>query len=201
MQQCLALLAAAGYVAGFAMFAKLRDVSANGAPACDLAFIIFASSSHVISAIPLEPAARVFAIDPTFLLPIGKRLGCIHAKVIQFRIVKLMTELCVGEPACRKFFLAVGHVLAAEYAKLEHFARRQLRPKAGVEVAADWLREFIDITSLHKIVDDDALGFHRLEFMKASFKFKLPQRRRERRDIYNRMSEISFSSATSASLR
>jgi hypothetical protein len=71
MQQRLALPASASQIARFTVFLQLRHVPANSAPTTDLAQIVLAAASTIISAIPLEPAARVFGMNPTFAPPFG----------------------------------------------------------------------------------------------------------------------------------
>jgi hypothetical protein len=48
---------------------KLRNVTLHGAPPLDLSLVVKASAAHVVAAVPLEPAAGIFVIDPTLLLP------------------------------------------------------------------------------------------------------------------------------------
>lgn len=73
VEQGLALSGSAIEVAGGAMFAELGDVSSHGSPAHDLAMVVGASAAHVVAAIPLEPAARIFVPDPTFFPPVSQR--------------------------------------------------------------------------------------------------------------------------------
>ena len=62
VEQGLALLSAAGEVAGGAVFSNLRRVALHGLPAADLAGVFFRHApAHVVAAIPLKPAARVVA--------------------------------------------------------------------------------------------------------------------------------------------
>jgi len=57
-----------------AVLFDLRDMAAHGSPALDLALVVFATPAHVVTAIPLEPAARVVDPDPAFAPPLGQRL-------------------------------------------------------------------------------------------------------------------------------
>jgi hypothetical protein len=69
VQQRLALPATAIEIARFTMFLQLRDVTANGAPTRDLTQIISVAPPAIISAIPLEPTARIVRMDPTLAPP------------------------------------------------------------------------------------------------------------------------------------
>jgi hypothetical protein len=69
MQQRLSLFSAATPISVGAMFFNLRLVPSHGAPSLDLAFIIWTSAAHEVSAIPLKPAARIFPVNPTLHLP------------------------------------------------------------------------------------------------------------------------------------
>ena len=69
MQQRLALPAPAIEIARFTVFLQLRHVAANGSPTRNLTQIILAAASAIISAIPLEPAAWIVGMNPTFTPP------------------------------------------------------------------------------------------------------------------------------------
>jgi hypothetical protein len=71
MQQRLALPATAIEIVRFTVFFQLRYVPPNGAPTRNLTQIIFTAASAIIPAIPLEPAARVLGMNPTFAAPFG----------------------------------------------------------------------------------------------------------------------------------
>src|SRR5262249_23535729 len=83
MQQCLPLAAPAIQIARPTMFFQLRDVTANSAPTRDLPQVILAAASAIISAIPLEPAARVLGMNPTFAPPFRQSLRGVHSKIIE----------------------------------------------------------------------------------------------------------------------
>lgn len=70
----LPLFGSAVEVAFFTVFAKLGDVALYCLPSFDLAAVVGAASSHIVSAIPLEPATRVFAVNPALFHPVRKRL-------------------------------------------------------------------------------------------------------------------------------
>jgi hypothetical protein len=71
MQQRLALPSTAIEIARFTIFLQLRDMPPNRAPTRNLTQIIFTAASAIISAIPLEPAARIVRMNPTFTPPFG----------------------------------------------------------------------------------------------------------------------------------
>jgi hypothetical protein len=69
VQQRLALPATAIEIARFTVFFQLRHLPANGPPTRNLTQIIFIAAPAIISAIPLEPAARIVRMNPTFAPP------------------------------------------------------------------------------------------------------------------------------------
>ena len=123
LQQRLTLPGAAILVAEAAVLLHLRNMSSKCMPTLDLPIVVRTTPPHIISAIPLKPAARIFMIDPSLLLPVSERLGRAHAEVVQSRIVAFGTESGVNEPAGGEFILAVRHVLPAKNAKLKHLFR------------------------------------------------------------------------------
>ena len=74
VEQCLALTRAAVEGSAGTVVFYLSDVAADGSPAADLALVVGAAAAHVISAVPLAPASRVFVIEPAFFLPHRERL-------------------------------------------------------------------------------------------------------------------------------
>jgi hypothetical protein len=71
MQKGLTLFGMTRRIAGAAIVLDLRDVADHLFPATDLTRIILVATTHVIAAIPLEPAARIIRMDPTFGSPDG----------------------------------------------------------------------------------------------------------------------------------
>ena len=134
LEQRLPLSRPTREVPRLAVLLHLRHVPSEGSPTFDLTLVIRAPSPHIVATVPLEPATRIFVIDPSPVLPIGEWLGRADAKVVQFGIVTFGAELCVGEPICWEFFGAVRHVFAAENAKREHFLRSQLGMEIGMKV-------------------------------------------------------------------
>jgi hypothetical protein len=65
----LSLFRAAVEIAFFAVFAELGDVALYGLPTFDLAAVIGTASSHIVSAVPLKPAPRVFVVNPALVDP------------------------------------------------------------------------------------------------------------------------------------
>jgi hypothetical protein len=74
MPHGLALFATTGEIASPAVLANLSDVPSNRLPTSDLSFIIRPSPSHVVSAVPLKPAARVLFVNPACASPFRERL-------------------------------------------------------------------------------------------------------------------------------
>lgn len=129
----------------------------HGPPAIDLATVLFGpATSQVVTTIPLEPAARIVGMNPSFLDPDCHRLAGGNLIIIQLR-----PGLSVGgqtgfyKPAGRQFFGSVPEVNAAEYAQLQHFGRSQLRLEIGCEMPARWLAEPVAITLLPTIIDEN----------------------------------------------
>jgi hypothetical protein len=69
--------------------------------------------------------------------------------------MELVAQLRVPEPCGREFFPAVGHVLPAEHAQLQHLARRQLRLETGRKVLPLRLGKIIHVPFLHQVIDHD----------------------------------------------
>lgn len=158
MQERLALPRPAIEVERPAIPPDLRDVSANGAPASNLPLVIRTAASRKVSAVPLEPSARVLAIDPALPAPNRKRLRRVHPKVIERGIVTLGTELGEAKPVLRKLRHAVGHVAATEHAELEKLLGRQLRLELGAEIPSHGFGARVDIATLHLIANNDSSG-------------------------------------------
>jgi len=142
------------------MFFQLRDVAANGAPTTDLTQVIFAAAPAIISAIPLEPPARVVGMNPAFASPFRQRLRCVHAKIIQRGARPIRREPRAFEPARRKFFPTIGHVFPAKDAECEHLLRRQLGRETRAKSATHRFCAGIDVAILHFVVHLHAHRFH-----------------------------------------
>lgn len=84
MEQRLSLSLPAGEIPSFAISHDLRDVALHGEPSADLA-IVFPRhpSTSVVSAVPLEPAARIRGVNPTFLAPNGEGLARVDSEEIE----------------------------------------------------------------------------------------------------------------------
>src|SRR4029450_7009197 len=79
VQQGLALFPPALQVAAGAVVAHGRGVARGRAPAADLAPVVRRAAPHVVTAIPLEPAARILWMDPSLAPPRGERLRRVDA--------------------------------------------------------------------------------------------------------------------------
>ena len=71
VEDCLALFGAAGKFTLVAVLFYLRDVAFYSFPPFYLPFVVGAPATHVVTAVPLGPAPRVFVVDPTFFSPFG----------------------------------------------------------------------------------------------------------------------------------
>jgi hypothetical protein len=66
------------------MLLDLRDVSPDRLPALNLACVLRRhAAAHVISTIPLKPAAWVFGMYPSLLSPNREGLTCTDAEVVE----------------------------------------------------------------------------------------------------------------------
>src|SRR6516162_843424 len=84
MQQRLALTAPAQEIAGFAMAFDLGDVPANSFPAPDLAGVLGRhAAAHVVTAVPLEPTARIIGVNPSLPAPDRQWLTGIDLEKVQ----------------------------------------------------------------------------------------------------------------------
>jgi hypothetical protein len=160
MEQGLSLSRAAIQSERRAVFADLSDVPADGTPAFYLTLVIWTPSAEIIAAIPLEPASRVFVIDPAFRAPDGKRLRRVNAKEVELRIVTFAAKPRILEPVGGKFAAAVGHVPPAKDAKREHLFRRKFGAEIGMEIPALGFCQKVSIISLHAIAYLDPFRFH-----------------------------------------
>jgi len=82
MKQCLSLPPSTTQVAASTVLLNLGDMATDGPPALNLPLVVQTASSHIVSAVPLEPSARVFVVDPALVSPDRKRLGCVNAKKV-----------------------------------------------------------------------------------------------------------------------
>src|SRR5690606_23694399 len=111
LQQRLALPRPAKGITGLAVAGNLRGVAAKRPPAADLAPVFaFHAPARVIAAVPLEPAARIVRVDPAFGAPFGERFAGPDAEQVERTIRLSFRQLRAGEPACREFVPAIGHV-------------------------------------------------------------------------------------------
>lgn len=127
----------------------------EGSPARDLAGILLRQpSSGIISTVPLKPSAWIVRVYPALLDPDAKGNARAHAEVVQRTIRTMMSQLGAFKPIRWKFSFAVRHVLTTENAQPQHFRRRKLREKCGVEALSHGRRAGVAIALLHSIVND-----------------------------------------------
>lgn len=92
VQQRLPLPRTAKRIAGLAVHFDLIDVTTKGLPALDLPSVLLRHPpAHVIAAVPLKPAPRIFGMDPAFPAPDRERLAGINAEIVQ-RAVDLIAR-------------------------------------------------------------------------------------------------------------
>jgi len=169
MQQGLTLARPAFDIARPAVFLYLRRMAGDRAPSFDLPLVLAAfaigrgagtkAAPHVITAVPLEPSARVVRlVDPSFCAPYAERLACVLPEIIELVVMAGGGELCVREPALWEFAAAVRHVFTAKHAEREHCFGRELGFEIGREVAARGLGERVAVAALHRVVHGDGHG-------------------------------------------
>src|SRR5207247_659385 len=120
-------------------------VAANRAPTRDLTQIVLVATPAIVTAIPLEPAARIVCVNPPFSPPFRERLRRVHAEIIQRRAPAIRRKLRPRKPVRRKLFPAIGHIFSTEHSKFEHLFRCQLWREAEAECEPDWFRAEINI--------------------------------------------------------
>jgi hypothetical protein len=154
MQNGLPLSWPAFEIAFFAVLANLSDMPLYRLPSFDLPLVITAASAHIVSAVPLEPSSGVILVYPALLYPVGQRLRGIYTEKVQLGIVELVAEFYLLEPFFRKLFFAVRHILAAEDTQLQHLLWGKFRLKLSIEVSACRLRQIVNVTFLHQVIDN-----------------------------------------------
>ena len=83
----------------------------DGLPPLYLPFVFLGNSPpHIVTAIPLEPAAGIVRVDPSFVAPLRERPAGANAKIVERAISTRWCELGVLEPALWKTRCPVRHV-------------------------------------------------------------------------------------------
>ena len=162
MKEGLALAAPAIQIARGTMLLQLRDMAADGAPSLNLPKIVGMPAARVIAAIPLEPAARIVGMNPSFFAPNLQRLRSVDAEIIQARPRAIRRKFRARKPTRRKFLPAIGHVFPPEYAQRQQLLRAKLGVKSEAKFPPHRLRSPIHIILLHFVTDDDAHRVHAL---------------------------------------
>jgi hypothetical protein len=156
MQERLPLPSATRQITRLARKLELSDVTADCFPAFDLPNVLVGhSSSHIVAAVPLEPAAWIVRMYPSFPAPFRERLTGFNTEVVEGVVARSPCQPGMLEPACRKLIAAIGNVLTTEHAEAKHFAGRQIGFELWIEVATNRLDEFVPVTPLHPIIDCD----------------------------------------------
>ena len=156
MEQGLALSGPAGEITWLAVPLDLDHVSAHRLPPTDLSPVFVEhSATHVITAIPLEPPARIIWMDPSLLAPDQQGLACLNAEKIELAVASARRELGTDEPAFWKLAAGIGHIPAAEHAEPKHLLRRQIGAKVRIEVPSGRLTQNIGVTALHLVIHCD----------------------------------------------
>ena len=162
MQQRLPLTLPAEKIARLAIHLQLTDVPADRGPALDLPCIFVPKPpAPIIAAIPLKPAARVFAVDPALAAPHRKRLAGRNPEEVHPGVGTFRGELCPREPTGRKLAPAIGQVFSAEDAEAQHFRRREVGAKVRFKITANRCNDNVPIALLHPVIHDDGSLLHR----------------------------------------
>src|SRR3954468_2438877 len=98
MEERLALARVAVPVASHARRFDLRNVPLHRTPPFDLTLVVRAAPSHIVPAIPLEPAAGILGVDPTLFDPHRERLRSVDAEEVQCRVVTFVAQPRSAEP-------------------------------------------------------------------------------------------------------
>lgn len=128
----------------------LHNVTTDRLPSLNLSLVFPGdSSAHIVAAVPLKPASRIIFINPPLLLPYRERLRGIYPKIIELRIMLFGRELHSVEPCLGELLRAVGHILPAKYAELQHLGRREIGFKVFRKILPHGFTQGIPIPSLH----------------------------------------------------
>lgn len=121
-----------------AMFSNLSDVSSDRFPPFDLDLIIPGdATTHVVPAIPLEPAPRIIWHDPALFTPHRNWLARVDLKIIQSGTMPRDTERMFfrpGKPISGKFLATIAHVAPTENTEGKHMLRCQLRFEFNMKI-------------------------------------------------------------------
>ena len=83
VQQRLPLASTAIQIARDAPLPDLRNMPSHLAPTTNLPRVIQAAPAEIVAAVPLEPAARVFVVDPSLLAPDRERLRRVYTEKVE----------------------------------------------------------------------------------------------------------------------
>jgi hypothetical protein len=155
MQKRLPLLFPTTQIPFPAILPNLRNMSFHHSPPFDLPRIVLVTATHIISAIPLKPSARIIFMNPTFLSPKRKRHASLHTKKIQ-TVVSFFSlgKLGMLEPALGKFLDAVTHIFPTKHSYLQHILGCQFRFEIRRKILPFHLGKFIGISLLHLVIND-----------------------------------------------
>lgn len=135
--------------------AFLPGMSDKAFPPSDLdAVDIFQSTAHIVSTIPLEPAARVRPVDPALAPPHRQRLAAFDTEVVQV-CVGDSAGLGIPEPVRWKLIGAIIDVAPLKHTHLKHLQGRLGGREVIGKIAADGLRNCVAIAALHLVVNDN----------------------------------------------
>ena len=103
----------------------------------------------------------------------------------------ILAKLGSFEPACWKFFLAIGHVLSAEDAEIEHLFGGKLGRESAPEGASHRFRAKIDIALLHFVIHFHFHGLH-LNSLSLRLRSVYPRRSQINRNYLQTSAEFSL---------
>ena len=119
------------------------------------------AAAELISAVPLEPAARIVRMDPALLSPNGEGLAGVDAEEVEGRVAPVWRQLRAAEPVRRKLVPAVGHVFPTEHPEPQHFAPASAPARSPARSRGPWRDQFVAVAALHLVIDAHRRAFHR----------------------------------------
>ena len=121
-------------------------------PPFDLNLVYFRKAPpQIVPTIPLEPATRVGANNPTLVSPGAQRLATLNTKVVDCW-VRAFASFRILEPAAWQFIFAIVAIFTFEYTHLKHGFRTKLRFKSVFKIWSQLCWNLIFIRMLHPIV-------------------------------------------------
>lgn len=160
-------------VPAIAVPGELPDVTADCSPTANLALVLVRYPSPlIVTAIPLEPAARVVRVDPSLGAPHRQRDTRFDAEKVKVAVGGSRGKLRLSKPGLGKFVTTIAQVNTAEDSEREHFLGGEVWRKLPVKIPSDRGDQLVPVTALHVIVDDHASWLARAAHLRRSNRVK-----------------------------